>query len=41
MLADLRDLGCDEVACFVDFGLGREEVLAGLDRLAALRKDLV
>lgn len=39
-LADLRDLGCDEVACFVDFGLGRDEVLAGLHRLAALRKDL-
>jgi natural product biosynthesis luciferase-like monooxygenase protein len=39
-LADLADLGCDEVACFVDFGLGRDEVLAGLHRLAALRKDL-
>ncbi|MET7311737.1 MupA/Atu3671 family FMN-dependent luciferase-like monooxygenase [Streptomyces sp. NPDC005571] len=41
MLADLRDLGCDEVACFVDFGLGRDEVLAGLHRLAVLRKDLL
>ncbi|MFI5533585.1 MupA/Atu3671 family FMN-dependent luciferase-like monooxygenase [Kitasatospora sp. NPDC051853] len=40
VLADLRDLGCDEVACFVDFGLGRDEVLAGLHRLAALRKDV-
>ena len=39
-LADLRDLGCDEVACFVDFGLGRDEVLASLHRLAGLRKDL-
>ncbi|MEU6575119.1 MupA/Atu3671 family FMN-dependent luciferase-like monooxygenase [Streptomyces sp. NPDC046805] len=40
MLADLRELGCDEVACFVDFGLGRDEVLASLHRLAALRKDV-
>jgi natural product biosynthesis luciferase-like monooxygenase protein len=39
-LADLRDLGCDEVACFIDFGLGREEVLASLYRLAELRKGL-
>ncbi|MEV0622775.1 MupA/Atu3671 family FMN-dependent luciferase-like monooxygenase [Nonomuraea sp. NPDC050404] len=36
-LADLAELGCDEVACFVDFGLGRDEVLAGLERLADLR----
>ncbi|MFD8033911.1 MupA/Atu3671 family FMN-dependent luciferase-like monooxygenase [Streptomyces sp. NPDC059717] len=39
-LSELRDLGCDEVACFVDFGLGQDRVLAGLHRLAALRKDL-
>jgi natural product biosynthesis luciferase-like monooxygenase protein len=39
-LADLRDLGCDEVACFIDFGLGLEEVLASLYRLADLRKGL-
>jgi natural product biosynthesis luciferase-like monooxygenase protein len=39
-LADLADLGCDEVACFVDFGLGAEEVLAGLERLAELREDM-
>lgn len=39
-LRDLRALGCDEVACFVDFGLGREDVLAGLRRLAELRKDV-
>ncbi|MCF3122231.1 MULTISPECIES: MupA/Atu3671 family FMN-dependent luciferase-like monooxygenase [Streptomyces] len=38
MLADLRDLGCDEVACFIDFGIGRDEVLAGLHRLAELRE---
>jgi natural product biosynthesis luciferase-like monooxygenase protein len=41
MLGDLRDLGCDEVACFIDFGLDRDEVLAGLHRLAVLRKDCV
>ncbi|WP_084958023.1 MupA/Atu3671 family FMN-dependent luciferase-like monooxygenase [Thermoactinospora rubra] len=39
-LADLAELGCDEVACFVDFGLGREEVLAGLHRLAELREEV-
>lgn len=39
-LADLRDLGCDEVACFVDFGLSREEVLASLYRLADVRKGI-
>ncbi|MFH8608241.1 MupA/Atu3671 family FMN-dependent luciferase-like monooxygenase [Streptomyces sp. NPDC018029] len=38
MLADLRDLGCDEVACFIDFGIGRDEVLTGLHRLAELRE---
>ncbi|MEU1017044.1 MupA/Atu3671 family FMN-dependent luciferase-like monooxygenase [Streptomyces sp. NPDC005898] len=38
MLADLRDLGCDEVACFIDFGIGHDEVLAGLHRLAELRE---
>jgi natural product biosynthesis luciferase-like monooxygenase protein len=39
-LNDLRDLGCDEVACFIDFGLGAEEVLASLHRLAGVRKGL-
>ncbi|MEV6766726.1 MupA/Atu3671 family FMN-dependent luciferase-like monooxygenase [Streptomyces sp. NPDC051105] len=39
-LADLRELGCDEVACFVDFGLGRDEVLAGLHRLAELQEEV-
>ncbi|KAA2256063.1 LLM class flavin-dependent oxidoreductase [Solihabitans fulvus] len=38
-LADLRDLGVDEIACFIDFGLGLDEVLAGLHRLAELRKE--
>ncbi|MER5888542.1 MupA/Atu3671 family FMN-dependent luciferase-like monooxygenase [Streptomyces sp. NPDC001941] len=40
MLADLCELGVDEVACFIDFGLGRDTVMAGLRRLAALRKDV-
>jgi natural product biosynthesis luciferase-like monooxygenase protein len=40
MLADLRELGVDEVACFVDFGLSREKVLAGLHRLVQLREEL-
>ena len=40
MLADLQDLGCDEVACFIDFGIAPDQVLAGLHRLADLRKAL-
>jgi natural product biosynthesis luciferase-like monooxygenase protein len=39
-LRELRDLGCDEVACLVDFGLGVEDILAGLYRLDGLRKEL-
>ncbi|HEV2639879.1 MAG TPA: MupA/Atu3671 family FMN-dependent luciferase-like monooxygenase [Actinocrinis sp.] len=39
-LLDLRDLGCDEVAGLVDFGLGVDDVLAGLHRLDRLRKEL-
>jgi natural product biosynthesis luciferase-like monooxygenase protein len=39
-LLDLRDLGVDEVACFVDFGLDRDDVLAGLRRLAELWEDI-
>ncbi|MEU1879778.1 MupA/Atu3671 family FMN-dependent luciferase-like monooxygenase [Streptosporangium sp. NPDC020072] len=35
-LTDLSDLGVDEVACFVDFGLPAEQVLAGLERLSTL-----
>jgi natural product biosynthesis luciferase-like monooxygenase protein len=40
MLVDLRDLGCDEVACFVDFGLDQDQVLAGLHRLAEIAGDI-
>lgn len=39
-LLDLAGLGCDEVACFVDFGLDRTDVLAGLARLAEVVADL-
>jgi natural product biosynthesis luciferase-like monooxygenase protein len=39
-LTRLRDVGCDEVACLIDFGLGVEDILAGLYRLDELRKDL-
>jgi natural product biosynthesis luciferase-like monooxygenase protein len=39
-LCDLVELGCDEVACFVDFGLDLADILAGLHRLAELWKDL-
>lgn len=39
-LLDLREAGCDEVACFVDFGLGRDEILASLHRLAELQKEV-
>ncbi len=34
-----RDAGVDEVACLIDFGLPAQSVLAGLDRLAQLRKE--
>jgi natural product biosynthesis luciferase-like monooxygenase protein len=40
MLADLSALGCDEVACFIDFGLASADVLASLRRLASLRKEM-
>lgn len=39
-LSELAGLGCDEIACFVDFGLHREEILASLHALADLRKDI-
>jgi natural product biosynthesis luciferase-like monooxygenase protein len=39
-LTDLAELGCDEVACFVDFGLGLDDVLAGLRRFGALGKEV-
>ena len=39
-LRDLREAGCDEVACFVDFGLGRDQILASLHRLAELQQEV-
>jgi natural product biosynthesis luciferase-like monooxygenase protein len=39
-LRDLAELGCDEVACFVDFGLDRADIVASLHRLAELWKDV-
>jgi alkanesulfonate monooxygenase SsuD/methylene tetrahydromethanopterin reductase-like flavin-dependent oxidoreductase (luciferase family) len=39
-LATLRDIGVDEVTCFVDFGLDRDDVLASLGRLAALKDEV-
>jgi natural product biosynthesis luciferase-like monooxygenase protein len=34
--ARLKESGVDEIACLIDFGIGREEVMAGLARLSAL-----
>jgi natural product biosynthesis luciferase-like monooxygenase protein len=34
----LRDIGVDEVACLIDFGLPEKTVLAGLDQLNQLRE---
>ena len=34
----LRDVGVDEIACLIDFGLDADTVLAGLHRLDALRR---
>ncbi|GHH87455.1 siderophore biosynthesis protein [Streptomyces sulfonofaciens] len=39
-LAGLRELGVDEVTCFVDFGLDRDTVLASLHRLAELKNEM-
>ncbi|MDI5961141.1 LLM class flavin-dependent oxidoreductase [Streptomyces sp. SL13] len=39
-LAGLREMGCDEVTCFVDFGLERHDVLASLGRLAELKEQV-
>nr|WP_163572854.1 MupA/Atu3671 family FMN-dependent luciferase-like monooxygenase [Fodinicola feengrottensis] len=33
-VARLADIGVDEVACLIDFGVGADDVLAGLDHLA-------
>ncbi|MEU8381197.1 MupA/Atu3671 family FMN-dependent luciferase-like monooxygenase [Streptosporangium sp. NPDC048865] len=35
-MADMRDLGVDEIACFVDFGLERDEILDSLELLSEI-----
>lgn len=37
VVEDLVDIGVDEVACLVDFGVAPDAVLSGLDHLAVLR----
>ncbi len=39
MTAQLEEIGVDEAACLIDFGVGHERVLAGLERLAELQKE--
>jgi natural product biosynthesis luciferase-like monooxygenase protein len=39
-LSSIRELGVDELACFVDFGLDRDEVLRSLRLLAELRSKI-
>jgi natural product biosynthesis luciferase-like monooxygenase protein len=41
MVERLGALGVDEIACLVDFGVPDDEVLGGLEHLAALRDDHV
>lgn len=40
MMADYRSLGCDELACLVDFGLDRADIVASMQRLAQVRDRL-
>ncbi|MGW4807215.1 MupA/Atu3671 family FMN-dependent luciferase-like monooxygenase [Kitasatospora sp. NPDC004272] len=40
VLEQLADLGVDEVACLIDFGVPHEDVLASVGRLAALGREL-
>ncbi|MEC3954101.1 MupA/Atu3671 family FMN-dependent luciferase-like monooxygenase [Nocardia sp. CDC153] len=37
MVARLREIGVDEIACLIDFGIPDAEVLAGLETLAQLK----
>ncbi len=41
MVDRLEAIGVDEIACLVDFGVPSEDVMAGLDRLAALMDSLM
>jgi natural product biosynthesis luciferase-like monooxygenase protein len=38
MAERMRELGADEIACLIDFGVEEERVLEGLDRLAAVAR---
>jgi len=40
MMADFDALGCDELACLVDFGLDRADIIASMRRLAQVRDRL-
>ena len=37
MIASLKAIGVDEIACLIDFGVPTDQVLAGLKPLKALR----
>lgn len=39
LVADLRRVGVDEIACLIDFGLAADEIMAGLHHLNELRAD--
>jgi hypothetical protein len=36
----MRGIGVDELACLIDFGLDAESVMAGLERLEALKRSV-
>jgi natural product biosynthesis luciferase-like monooxygenase protein len=36
-LAEMRSAGVDEIACLIDFGIARDEVMTGLNHLTQLR----
>ncbi|MFB8007111.1 MupA/Atu3671 family FMN-dependent luciferase-like monooxygenase [Nocardia sp. NPDC056000] len=40
MVARLREIGVDEIACLIDFGIPDTDVLSGLESLAALKNSL-
>ena len=37
LVMQLRDIGVDEIACLIDFGIDEKDVLLGLDDLDDLR----
>ncbi len=40
MVARLSQIGVDEVACLIDFGIAEDQVLAGLSRLAEVQSEV-